>query len=194
MPSRPSREERSFGDSSGPFFSIYSTTAEEEDNKMVDRWQKDADGILFFVSPCVGNRIVLYLNWNIIDRSILCRSCCTSRFNRPGPEAKQSGYLSILSWEYLRGSRRPKRNTCFHPLPRKATPVFSFEIYCLGELTLVLKPGYESQLCTVGDIFASMGASIYPSYTAYTVQSREASAYASILFQWGGQDACSVGS
>jgi hypothetical protein len=43
--------ESSFGDSSGPFFSIYSKVAEEEDRKMVERWQKDADGILIFVSP-----------------------------------------------------------------------------------------------------------------------------------------------
>jgi hypothetical protein len=27
---------------------------EEEDNKMADRWQKDADGIFVFVSPRVG--------------------------------------------------------------------------------------------------------------------------------------------
>lgn len=49
---QPSKEEPSFGDSSGPLFSIYSKAAEEEDNKMVKRWQKDADGILIFVSPC----------------------------------------------------------------------------------------------------------------------------------------------
>ncbi|KAH9987551.1 hypothetical protein BJV77DRAFT_964731 [Russula vinacea] len=47
-PNPPSQGESNFGDSSGPFFSIYSKTAEEEDNKMVDRWQKDADGILIF--------------------------------------------------------------------------------------------------------------------------------------------------
>ncbi|KAN0105399.1 hypothetical protein V8E52_011066, partial [Russula decolorans] len=29
-------------------FSIYSKAAEDEDNKMVERWQKDADGILIF--------------------------------------------------------------------------------------------------------------------------------------------------
>jgi hypothetical protein len=40
-----------FGDSSGPLFSMYSKAAEEEDNKMVERWQKDADGILIFVTP-----------------------------------------------------------------------------------------------------------------------------------------------
>jgi hypothetical protein len=49
-PSQPSQGESNFGDSSGPFFSIYSKAAEDEDNKMVERWQKDADGILIFVS------------------------------------------------------------------------------------------------------------------------------------------------
>jgi hypothetical protein len=29
---------------------MYSKIAEEEDNKVTDRWQKDADGILIFVS------------------------------------------------------------------------------------------------------------------------------------------------
>jgi hypothetical protein len=63
-PSAPHQEpkEPSFGDSSGPFFSIYSKAAEDEDNKMVERWQKDADGILIFVSSSVGIHIVLYAN------------------------------------------------------------------------------------------------------------------------------------
>ena len=60
-PSHPSGGESNFGDSSGPLFSIYSKAAEDEDNKMVDRWQKDADGILFFVSPLVG-RLPLHIN------------------------------------------------------------------------------------------------------------------------------------
>ena len=30
---------------------MYSRAAEEEDKNMTDRWQKDADGILIFVSP-----------------------------------------------------------------------------------------------------------------------------------------------
>ena len=48
---QPPQGEYNFGDSSGPLFSIYSKAAEDEDNKMVERWQKDADGILIFVSP-----------------------------------------------------------------------------------------------------------------------------------------------
>ena len=33
---------------------MYYNAADIEDNKMVESWQKDADGILFFVSPPVG--------------------------------------------------------------------------------------------------------------------------------------------
>jgi hypothetical protein len=51
---RPTQGESNFGDSSGPLFSLYSKIAEEEDNKMTDRWQKDADGILIFVSHRVA--------------------------------------------------------------------------------------------------------------------------------------------
>jgi hypothetical protein len=52
-PNQPLQGESNFGDSSGPLFSIYSKAAEDEDNKMVERWQKDADGILIFVSPLI---------------------------------------------------------------------------------------------------------------------------------------------
>ncbi|KAH9978304.1 hypothetical protein BJV74DRAFT_143291 [Russula compacta] len=45
---QPSQGGSNFGDSSGPLFSMYSKFAEEEDNKMTDRWTKDADGILIF--------------------------------------------------------------------------------------------------------------------------------------------------
>jgi hypothetical protein len=31
---------------------MYLANAEEEDNKTTERWQKDADVILNFVSPC----------------------------------------------------------------------------------------------------------------------------------------------
>jgi hypothetical protein len=63
---QPLQVESNFGDSSGPLFSIYSKVAEEEDNKMVERWQKDADGILIFVSPilsfiyCIFSRQLVY--------------------------------------------------------------------------------------------------------------------------------------
>ena len=84
----PLQGESNFGDSSAPFFSLYSKIAEDEDNKMVELWQKDADGILIFVSPCVGNQTVLYINWNTIDWFILRRGCCAPCLDRPRPETK----------------------------------------------------------------------------------------------------------
>ena len=61
-PDRPPQVESNFGDSSEPLFSMYTKAAEDEDNKMVERWQRDADGILIFVSPRLGIRIVLCIN------------------------------------------------------------------------------------------------------------------------------------
>jgi hypothetical protein len=43
---------------------MYSDAADEVDNKMVKSWQKDADGILIFVSSSVAIHIVLYTNRN----------------------------------------------------------------------------------------------------------------------------------
>ena len=103
-PNQPSQGKSNIGDSSGPLFSIYSTAAEIEDEKKVKSWQKDADGILIFVSPRVAIHILLRINWHTVDRFIFRGSRCAAYCGRPGPEAKQSGYLSILSWEHLRGS------------------------------------------------------------------------------------------
>ena len=173
---------------------MYSKAADEEDNKMVERWQKDADGILFFVSPHVGIRLSLRINWNTIDRSILCCSRCPPCCYRPGPETKQSGYLRILPWQHLSGSRRPERNTFIHSFPtRQTTLILSFEICRLGEYSLVLELGDECELCFVGDIVTSMGTSIYSSGSACPVQSRKASANACILCRRRRRDAYSVG-
>jgi len=49
--SLPPKGESNFGDSSGPIFSMYSKMTKEEDDQVAERWQKDADGVLIFVSP-----------------------------------------------------------------------------------------------------------------------------------------------
>jgi hypothetical protein len=49
-PQVPEEEESTFGDSSGELFSLYSKIAKEEDDEKIERWKKDADGILVFVS------------------------------------------------------------------------------------------------------------------------------------------------
>jgi hypothetical protein len=77
---------------------MYLKMAEDEDNKMTDRWQKDADGILIFV----GTYITLHspsgvINVNTVDWFILCFRCGIGRGLYPGSQAKFTGYLSILS-------------------------------------------------------------------------------------------------
>ncbi|KAN0140608.1 hypothetical protein V8E53_001817, partial [Lactarius tabidus] len=47
-PKPASQVESGFVDSSGPIFSMYMEMAEEEDKKMAESWQADADGILIF--------------------------------------------------------------------------------------------------------------------------------------------------
>ena len=51
--SQPLPREERYGDSSGQFFSVYTRIAKEKDDKMTQRWQKDADSMLVFVGPCV---------------------------------------------------------------------------------------------------------------------------------------------
>jgi hypothetical protein len=68
---------------------------------MVERWQKDADGILIFVSPRISVLVIFCMNRITIDRSILCRSRRAPCGNRPGPQTKQSGYLGLLSRKHL---------------------------------------------------------------------------------------------
>ena len=114
---QPLQGESNFGDSSGPLFSIYSKAADDEDNKIVERWQKDADGILIFVSHHVDIRLSLNINGSTIDRSILCCSRRTPCHDSPGPEAEQSGYLRILPWKHLPGSHRPERNALIDSSP-----------------------------------------------------------------------------
>jgi hypothetical protein len=48
------RSSSNFSDSSGPLYHMYIKMTEEEDEKMAHRWQKDADGILIFVSPYIN--------------------------------------------------------------------------------------------------------------------------------------------
>jgi hypothetical protein len=88
MTNQPLQGESNTGESSGLLFSVYSKAAEDEDNKMVEQWQKDADGILIFVSPRFRISLILHMNWNTIDRSILRRSRCPPCCYRLGPETK----------------------------------------------------------------------------------------------------------
>ena len=65
-----SQGESRFGDSSAPLFTMYSKIAEEEDNKMIERWQRDSEGIIIFVRN-ICFRVVVRTNCG------LCRLVCS---------------------------------------------------------------------------------------------------------------------
>jgi hypothetical protein len=156
---------------------MYLKMAEDEDNKMTDRWQKDADGILIFVSAYIALHSPSEVtNMNTVDWFILgfCRGI--GRGLSPGPQAKFTGYLSILSREHLSTSRRPKRISCIYPCHSSyATTLLSTEISSLGQLALVPQFGHESYICATGDIVTAVGASIHQNHSTTTVQSTQAS-------------------
>ena len=77
---------------------MYSKIAEEEDDKMVERWQKDAEGIIIFVrSDSYFQTPNACLPKGHIDRFILCRRCYTGDGLDAGPQAKLTRYLRVLS-------------------------------------------------------------------------------------------------
>ena len=193
----PSQPESNFGDSSGPIFSLYSKAAKEEDDGKVERWQKEADGILIFVSPCLGLPTTSRMNWNYVDRSILCLRRCIARSDRARPQAKCSRYLCILPWQYLSDSRRPERHRFahIHTLScRQAPSVLSSWIRRLGQFALVSQLSYQPYLRAVGNLSPTMGTSIHQGQPTIAVQPGEASTITCILCSWRGQNACSLGS
>jgi hypothetical protein len=74
---------------------MYMKVGEEEDNKIAERWQGDAEGIFYFVSPCIVIHANTSMNWNVIDGFIFSRCRHPAFCDGPGPQAELSGYLSV---------------------------------------------------------------------------------------------------
>ena len=53
VPVQPPQGASNFVDGSGPIFSLYLDMETEEDKKMAENWNADADGILIFVRLCL---------------------------------------------------------------------------------------------------------------------------------------------
>jgi hypothetical protein len=83
---------------------MYSKMAEEDDNKMAERWQKDADSVLIFVSSAVGFDVNARIDRETINWFILCSCCRVGCGVDPGPETKLAGHLCILPGEYISAS------------------------------------------------------------------------------------------
>jgi hypothetical protein len=159
---------------------MYLERAEEEDKKMAESWQGDAEGILVFVSADVF--LVASTTLRAADWSFL-RRCCDTTFDlHPGPPAEFSGFISILPREdisaTLRGKWNPGRHSFIVVQPRCF--VRCPEISCFGQLALVLEFGDQSHLCIAGNFAATVGETISQNHQP-TVQSTQAGADPRIL-------------
>ncbi len=151
---------------------MYSNIAKEEDNKAVERWQKDADGILIFVRPRVIIRILKPINWNTVDWVFFCRRRRAACYVGSGSEVKLSGHLRILSREHLSDSRRSERHCTTHLHPFRchySTPILSSDVCRLGEFALVFELRDQSYLWSVGNNVTAMVAPICRDYPTTTV-------------------------
>ncbi|KAF8471359.1 hypothetical protein DFH94DRAFT_200560 [Russula ochroleuca] len=119
-----------YRDSSGQLFSMYSKFAEEEDNKMTERWQKDADVILIFVSPCVRIYTRIGIKWplpcHILWKATSRRvpSCLARKQTLVKVRLRSipSPGLSLRS-----SSLGPRRHlSCFHPFSAIRLPQSPF--------------------------------------------------------------------
>ena len=93
--------ESNFIDGSDHFFTMYTKITGEEDKKMVDRWQAEADGILIFVSLSLLFSHIVRTRSLVIDRSIFCRRRRISRNINPRPPTQPTRHSGILSREYI---------------------------------------------------------------------------------------------
>jgi len=174
MPNQQSQGESNFGDGSGPFFSTYSKAADDEDSKMVERWQKDADRILIFTG-LFSVAVAVLLSVTVQDL-------------RPNSQDTSAFYLGNI-YNVLADP-----NATRAPIPSPvAKLVLSSEICDLGELTLVLKLCHQPDLCFVGNIATSMVTSIHQGHSTGTERSGETSANACILCGGHGKYAYSLG-
>jgi len=156
--SHPPQGESGFVDGSGPLFSMYLQLASEEDKKMTESWKGDADGILIFVSrhsssasthvhPETEDWFILRLR-----RGIRCGI-------RPGPQAKFPGYLGVLPRKHLSNPQwLPDR---YAPFTFRSVHVFSANLCCMGQLTLVSQLAHQSHMRSFGHITPAMGPSVH---------------------------------
>lgn len=170
-------ESSTLGDSSGMLFSLYSEIAMEEDDKKIERWQKDADGILVFVGHYVGILTAICIDSDTIDWFILCCCRCAAGRDHSRHKTKLPGHFRILSREHL-PSLFPHEHFGY---PSLSDAILSPEIRCLGEFSLVHEPDYQSYLCSLGNVVTTMDTPLHQERSAKEVPSTRASAKACVL-------------
>jgi len=193
-PTSPSQGESILCDSSGPLFTMYSKIAEEEDNKMAERWQKDAEGIIIFVCHEIAFHTAANSFKSRLDRFVLCGRRCVCGCISPRPQTQLAGYFRVLSREYLSApcrSQPTSPNQSFYY--GKASAILSTSICRLGEHPLVLKLGHQSYMCDAGNILTTVDTSAHTNYSTSTAPPTQAGTGACVLCEWHRQISCSFG-
>jgi hypothetical protein len=80
---------------------MYSKAAEDEDKKMVERWHKDADGILIFVSPQTDRHPCYFvqtgtLQTGLFSAAVAALLATTVQDLRQDPQDTSSFYLGNI--------------------------------------------------------------------------------------------------
>ena len=78
---------------------------EREDDKTAERWQRDAQVILIFVSSYFPPTLLHTSTGNLSDHLVLCRHRGIPHRVYSRPQAKHARHLRILSREHLSDSR-----------------------------------------------------------------------------------------
>ena len=139
---------------------MYCKIAEEEDNRMVERYQSDSVGILIFVSPHVSPSMNPLINRNIEWFILRHRRCIAYDLN-PRPQVKLTKHFRILPTEHISSPRQPRRFSIDPVYFGRTTCILSPKICHLGELTLVLELGRQPFVCYGDNDSSELGSSIH---------------------------------
>jgi hypothetical protein len=90
-----------YGDSLWPLYSMYCKIAQEDDNKITECCQKDADGTLIFMSPYVNILSDCTHKQENTDGFVHYHCWCIAYGLYPGPQAKSTRYICLLLGKYL---------------------------------------------------------------------------------------------
>ncbi|KAH9971361.1 hypothetical protein BGW80DRAFT_1460624 [Lactifluus volemus] len=151
-----SKAHYSIDDSSGPLFMMYVKMAEEADNKMTKRWQKDADGILIFTISFSATVAVL--------------AAVSIQDLRPNPQDTIAFYLGSI-YQLLADPNVSRASILATPAQ---PPPFTPPKYAIC--------GHRSDMFPAGNVVTAMGASAPHGHPATTIQSTQAGPRSCLLF------------
>ena len=117
-----------------------------------------------------------------VDRFVLCCRCGVARGVCPFNSAELARLFGLLSRTYLPATFPVVER--HHPvvLVRSRCTVHCAYMGRLGQLALVLEPGYQLDLRPIGNVASAMGASVSKGRLP-AVQPPQASTYSCILFR-----------